>query len=94
MTKDGILRLGEVKRHYDLLRPGEHCLGGGFYKLDYLSRRLLLNGESSEFGEPAWERVDCIRLSAYYRGLELIYTSWDSWREPIAISDILEVVYE
>lgn len=94
VTQDGVLRLGEVKRHYELLKPGEKCLGGGFYKTDYISHRLLLNGASSEYGEPKWERLQKIKLSAYYRGLEIIYKSWDEWNEEFAVSEKIEIIYE
>ena len=37
LTKDGTLRLGMVKRHLELLKAGESCIGGGYYKIDTLS---------------------------------------------------------
>lgn len=94
ITDEGRLRLGTVNRHCELLRPGERCLGGGFYELDYLSHRLLLSGASSEYGEPAWEKVGRLTLSAYYRGLEIVYSSWEGWKEDFPVSERIEVVYE
>ena len=94
LTTNGTLRLGLVKRHTELIKPGERCIGGGFYELDHIGHRLLLNGASSEYGEPAWERIDKLILSPYYQGLEIIYTSWDKWKEPLNISETKEVAYE
>ena len=85
--------MGRVRRHCELLRPGEYCLGGGFYELDYVSHRLLLSGASSEYGEPKWEKVERITTSAFYQGLEIVYRSWNSWEDAVAVSDFLEVVY-
>ena len=31
ITMDGYLRLGMVNQHKDLLKPGDSCLGGGYY---------------------------------------------------------------
>lgn len=94
ITKCGKLRLGSVKRHCELLRESERCMGGGYYELDYISHRLLLNGASSEFGEPAWEELERIEVSAYYRGLQIEYTSWEGWKEPFCVSEKMEVVYK
>ena len=94
ITGDGRLRLGTVNWHCELLRPGVRCLGGGFYELDYLSHRLLLNGASSEYGEPAWEKVERVTLSAYYRGLEMVYSTWEGWKEDFPVSERIEVSYE
>ncbi len=94
VTKEGRLRLGMVSRHCELLKPGEACRGGGFYELDYITHCLLLSGASSEYGEPEWENFESITLSAYYRGLHIVYTSWDSWKKEFHVSDRLEIVYE
>ena len=40
ITKEGTLRLGNVKRHCELLKAGESCIGGGYYSLDYITHRL------------------------------------------------------
>lgn len=94
VTKEGRLRLGMVSRHCELLKPGEACRGGGFYELDYITHCLLLSGASSEYGEPEWEDFESITLSAYYRRLHIVYTSWDSWKKEFHVSDRLEIVYE
>ena len=82
-----------VGRHCELLKPGEACRGGGFYELDYITHCLLLSGASSEYGEPAWEKVCNLKLSVLYQGLEIIYTSWDSWRDEVPVSSIMEIIY-
>ena len=94
LTKDGTLRLGMVKRHLELLRGCDRCIGGGYYELDTLSHRLLLSGASSEYGEPAWEKVDSLKVSAYYQGFEIVYSSWDSWKEEFPVSERIEIIYE
>ena len=78
-----------VGRHCELLKPGEACRGGGFYELDYITHCLLLSGASSEYGEPEWEDFESITLSAYYRRLHIVYTSWDSWKKEFHVSDRL-----
>lgn len=35
ITMDGFFRLGMVNQHKDLLKPGDSCLGGGYYHFDY-----------------------------------------------------------
>ena len=93
VTKDGQLRLGSVKRHCELLRAGEACIGGGYYRLDYISHRLLLSGASSEYGEPQWENVESLKVSAFYKGLDIIYTSWDSWKSEVPVSETTDIIY-
>ena len=93
VTKDGTLRLGAVKRHCELLKPGEACIGGGFYTLDYVTHRLLLSGASSQYGKPQWEEINALKVSAYYQGLEITYTSWDSWESPFPVSERIEIHY-
>lgn len=93
VTKDGKLRLGTVKRHCELLRASEACIGGGYYELDYISHRLLLSGASSDYGEPMWENIESLKVSAFYRGLDIIYTSWDSWKGYVPVSEITEIIY-
>ena len=35
ITMDGVFRLGMVNQHKDLLKPGDQCIGGGYYHFDY-----------------------------------------------------------
>ena len=39
ITMDGFFRLGMVNQHKDLLKPGDSCLGGGYYHFDYTTNR-------------------------------------------------------
>jgi hypothetical protein len=46
ITMDGYFRLGMVNQHKDLLKPGDSCLGGGYYhrlagRHDCQLRRIL-----------------------------------------------------
>ena len=31
ITMDGVFRLGMVNQHKHLLKPGDQCIGGGYY---------------------------------------------------------------
>jgi len=33
---DGYFRLGMVNQHKDLLKPGDSCIGGGYYHFDFV----------------------------------------------------------
>ena len=46
ITMDGYFRLGMVNQHKDLLKPGDSCLGGGYYHFDYTSNRIVLDRSS------------------------------------------------
>ena len=47
-----MIRLGMVNLHKDLLKPGDSCLGGGYYHFDYASNRIILDRSSYDFGKP------------------------------------------
>ena len=49
ITMDGVFRLGMVNQHKDLLKPGDQCIGGGYYHFDYITNRILLDRESYDF---------------------------------------------
>ena len=34
ITLNGVFRLGMVNQHKDLLKPGDQCIGGGYYRFD------------------------------------------------------------
>ena len=93
LTNKGELRLGMVNRHYELLKPGEQCYGGGYYEFDYLSNRLLLSGFSTDFGKPRWEKFRTISLSEGYKGLRILYHTWRDWERAENISQEWEVNY-
>ena len=40
ITMDGVFRLGMVNQHKDLLKPGDQCIGGGYYHFDFVSNRM------------------------------------------------------
>jgi len=52
ITTDGVFRLGMVNQHKDLLKPGDSCLGGGYYHFDYTSNRIILDRSSYDFCKP------------------------------------------
>ena len=35
ITMDGYFRLGMVNQHKHLLKPGDQCIGGGYYHFDF-----------------------------------------------------------
>ena len=43
ITMDGYFRLGMVNQHKHLLKPGDQCIGGGYYHFDYTSNRIILD---------------------------------------------------
>ena len=40
ITMQGYFRLGQVNQHKDLLKPGDQCIGGGYYSV-YRGLRLV-----------------------------------------------------
>ena len=73
ITMAGFFRLGMVRLHKDLLKPGDSCLGGGYYHFDYTSNRLVLDRSSYDFGPPRWHLLDVLKVPSVYRGLRLVY---------------------
>ena len=55
ITMDGVFRLGMVNQHKDLLKPGDQCIGGGYYHFDFVSNRIILDRSSYDFGKPKWD---------------------------------------
>ena len=90
-TMDGVLRLGMVVQHRELLQPGDQCIGGGYYEFDFVSNRLLLHGRSYDFGEPKWHLVDELKVASTYRGLRITYTYDDG--DELAVSEEKDVRY-
>ena len=58
ITLDGYFRLGMVNQHKDLLKPGDQCIGGGYYHFDYVSNRIILDRSSYDFGCPKWHLLE------------------------------------
>ena len=50
ITMDGVFRLGMVNQHKHLLKPGDQCIGGGYYHFDFVSNRIILDSSASEVG--------------------------------------------
>lgn len=73
ITMDGYFRLGMVNQHKDLLKPGDSCLGGGYYHFDYTSNRIVLDRSSYDFGKPKWHLLEVLKVPSVYRGLRLVY---------------------
>ena len=56
ITKNGVLRFGDVSLHKDLLPWGEsECFGGGFWRVEAGS--ISLYGRSFDFGPPQLNQV-------------------------------------
>ena len=81
-------RLAEMK---DLLKPGDSCLGGGYYHFDYASNRIILDRSSYDFGKPKWHLLEVLKVPSVYRGLRLVYF-YDDGRE-FDVSQELQIEY-
>lgn len=75
ITSRGELRMGDVNMHRNLLLPGDHCLGGGYWSIDYVSLTVVLSGMSQDYGEPQWGRVDVLWVPSGYSGMRFVYES-------------------
>ena len=76
ITLDGVLRLGMVNQHKHLLKPGDQCIGGGYYHFDFVSNRILLDRESYDFGRPKWHLLEtCESSICMMTGSMMISTS-------------------
>ena len=62
ITMSGHLRLGLVNQHKDLLKPGDSCLGGGYYHFDYTSNHIILDRSSYDFGKPRWHLLETLKV--------------------------------
>ena len=93
ITRDGVLRLGMVGQHKDLLKPGEQCIGGGYYSFDYVSNRIILDRSSYDFGKPKWHQLDSLKVPSVYQGLHLVYVFGDSFHHDFNVSDELRIEY-
>lgn len=92
ISSKGFLRLGQVRLHKNLLQEGESCYGGGFYEFDYVSNRLLLSGQSYDFGKPRWNWVDVLKVPAAYRNLRIVYR-YDDVTPDFCVSDEMQIEY-
>ena len=91
---DGHLRIGMVSQHKDLLKPGDTCIGGGYYYIDYTANRLILDRASYDFGRPKWHLLDKLIVPSAYRGMRIVYLYDDNYHDNIEVSDELRLEYE
>ena len=97
LTQNGVIRLGEVRMHKDLLQPNDICWGGGFYEFDYGSNLIILSGQSFDFGEPRWERFFSrditLKMPEEYRGMGIVYKYDDDIRQDVPITQDYTIEY-
>jgi hypothetical protein len=94
LTRRGILRLGTVRMHRDLLTPDDSCIGGGFYEVDYLTSTLLLSRESYDFGAPRWNVLTgTLKVPHAYQGFRIVYQAADDPTDSIDLTDRFEIEY-
>lgn len=94
ITMDGHFRLGMVNQHKDLLKPGDQCIGGGYYRFDFISNRIILDRESYDFGKPKWHLLDTLIVPSAYKMLCLVYEYDDGFHEDFNVSEELTIVYD
>ena len=90
---DGFFRLGMVGQHRELLKPGEQCIGGGYYHFDYASNQIILDRESYDFGKPRWHLLDVLKVPSAYRNMRLVYKYGDNDLDDFNVSDELKIEY-
>ena len=91
ITMKGHFRLGMVYQHKDLLKPGDCCLGGGYYQFDYASNRIILDRSSYDYGKPRWHLLESLKVPSAYRGMRLVY--YDDDGEAFDVSQELQIEY-
>ena len=91
ITMKGHFRLGMVYQHTDLLKPGDCCLGGGYYHFDYTSNRIILDRSSYDYGKPRWHLLESLKVPSAYRGMRLVY--YDDDGEAFDVSQELQIEY-
>ena len=89
----GFFRLGMVGQHRELLKPGEQCIGGGYYHFDYASNQIILDRESYDFGKPRWHLLDVLKVPSAYRNMRLVYKYDDNDLDDFNVSDELKIEY-
>ena len=91
ITMDGHLRIGMVNQHKDLLKPGDQCIGGGYYHFDFISNRILLDRASYDFGKPKWHLLEVLKVPSTYRGMRIIYQYDDNYHDDFIVSEELNI---
>ena len=92
-TMDGYFRLGMVNQHKHLLKPGDQCIGGGYYHFDYTTNRILLDRESYDFGRPKWHLLETLKVPSTYRGMRIVYSYDDGFHDDFNVSEELNIEY-
>ena len=93
ITKDGYYRLGMVNQHKDLLKPGDQCIGGGYYHFDFVSNRIVLDRSSYDFGRPNWFLLEVLKVPSVYKGLRIVYLYDDRYHDDFDVSEELTIEY-
>ena len=93
ITMDGFFRLGMVGLHKDLLQPGDQCIGGGYYRFDYVSNQIILDRESFDFGKPKWHLLEALKVPSSYKGMRLVYKYDDKLLDDFNVSEELKIAY-
>ena len=93
ITMDSFFRLGMVEMHKDLLKPGDRCIGGGYYQFDYVSNQIILDRESYDFGKPKWHLLETLKVPSSYKSMRLIYKYDDYLQDDLNVSEELRIEY-
>lgn len=95
ITNKGYLRMGDVKLHRDLLWPDDWCLGGGFYRFDYVNKQVILDRESYDYGRPQWSKLVAagirLRVPKEYEGFAFVWQEGSGRIQPVNLSDWLGI---
>ena len=86
--------MGMVNQHKDLLKPGEQCIGGGYYYIDYTSNRIIFDRSSYDFGRPKWHLFDKLVVPAAYKGMRMVYQYDDNYRDDFDVTGELNIEYD
>lgn len=97
ITRDGHLRLGDVALHAHLLEPCDTCIGGGFWQIDWLNGRMVLDGKSYDYGYPRWHLLIgdgvTLRVPGAYWGLSIVYHPDGRYDGDVMVTQELRVEY-
>ena len=90
---NGVFRLGMVNQHKHLLKPGEQCIGGGYYHFDLVSIVIILDRESYDFGRSKWHLLEVLKVPSAYRGMRIVYKYDDGFHDDFNVSEELPIEY-
>ncbi len=96
LTSHGFIRMGDVGLHRELLLPSDVCLGGGFYHLDYVASRLVLDGASYDYGRPQWGALppgSTLNVPIGYKGLGIVYEAGYHHKETLDLAQEYVIEY-